>query len=197
MLGKILNKFKKAEPVSIKVFINARVRPMDRGELYADPLIGKLEELGLGEVVDEGSNLSDEGEIESCELHIEVHSLSEKTITAIKDVLESGLGVPKGSKLIIESTQEEIEIGRASGLGLYLNGSDLPQEIYESCDSNVVFEEIDKLISEIGFIHSYWDGPSQTALYLYGISFEELNKRIENFINTYPLCQKCRVVQIA
>ena len=197
MFGKILNKFKKTELQAIRVFINARIRPMDRGELYADPLINKLEELGLGEVVEEGSNLSDEGEIESCELHIEVQSLSEETITVIKDVLESGLGVPKGSNLIIESTQEKIEIGRASGLGLYLNGSDLSEEIYKSCDSNVVFEEIDKLISEIGFIHSYWDGPSETALYLYGISFEELNKRIENFISTYPLCQKCRVVQIA
>jgi len=197
MFEKILNKFKKTEPQTIRVFINARIRPMDRGELYADPLINKLEELGLGEVVEEGSNLSDEGEIESCELHIEVHSLSEETVSVIKDVLESGLGVPKGSKLIIESTQEEIEIGRASGLALYLNGSDLSEEIYESCDSNVVFEEIDKLISEIGFIHSYWDGPSETALYLYGISFEELNKKIENFISTYPLCQKCRVVQIA
>ena len=197
MLGKILNKFKKTQIYSIKVFINARIKPMDRGELYADPLIEKLEKLGLGEVIEEGSNLTDEGEIKSCELHIVVHSLSEETIKIIKDVLESGIGVPKGSKLIIESTQEEIAIGKAGGLGLYLNGLDLPQEIYESYDSNVVFEEINKLISEIGFIHSYWEGPSETALYLYGVSFEELNKKIKSFLNTYPLCQKCRVVQIA
>ena len=188
---------KKIELQAIKVFINARIKPIDRGELYADPLINKLEELELGKVVEEGSNLSDEGEIVSCELHLEVHTLSEETISVIKDVLESGLGVPKGSKLIIKSTQEEIEIGRASGLALYLNGSDLSEEIYESCDINVVFEEINKLISKIGFIHSYWESSSEIALYLYGFSFEELNKKIENFISTYPLCQKCRVVQIA
>ena len=187
----------KVEMQAIRVFINARVQPMDRGDLYADPLINKLEELGLGKVIEEGSNLSDEGEIVSCELHLEVHTLSEETISVIKDVLESGLGVPKGSKLIIKSTQEEIEIGRASGLALYINGSDLSEEIYKSCDINVVFEEIDKLISKIGFIHSYWEGGSEIALYLYGFSFEELNKKIENFISTYPLCQKCRVVQIA
>jgi len=197
MFGTILNKFKKTKPQAIRVFINARIMPLDRGELYADPLIEKLEELKLGEVIEESSNLSDEREVESCELHLEVHSSSEETIKVIKEVLESGLGVPKGSKIIIESTQEEIEIGKACGLGLYLNGSDLPADIYESCDSNVVYEEINKLISEIGFIHSYWEGSSETALYLYGISFEELNKRIENFISTYPLCQKCRVVQIA
>ena len=37
----------------------------------------------------------------------------------------------------------------------------------------------------------------ETALYLYGPSFIEMQKAIADFIATYPLCERCRVVQVA
>jgi hypothetical protein len=44
---------------------------------------------------------------------------------------------------------------------------------------------------------SVWDGPTETALYAYGASFKEMSERLAGFAATYPLCERCRIVQIA
>jgi hypothetical protein len=44
---------------------------------------------------------------------------------------------------------------------------------------------------------SFWQGPRETALYLYGASFNEMQSRIAAFIGSYPLWQRCRIEQIA
>jgi hypothetical protein len=43
---------------------------------------------------------------------------------------------------------------------------------------------------------SHWDGPRETALYLYGRSAETMLARIRSFLDTYPLCQKAWIVTI-
>jgi hypothetical protein len=48
-----------------------------------------------------------------------------------------------------------------------------------------------------GTIHSYWEGLTETALYLYGDSFESMSAAIAGFVSSYPLSEKARVVQIA
>lgn len=176
--------------------INARVQPLDRGELYEDPLDEKIQELSLGEVTGGGSFLEDNGEIASCDIEICVKDSSEETINIIKETLEK-LNIPKGSKLTIKSTDREIQIGKSDGMAIYINGTDLDESVYKECDSNVVYEELNRLLKNKGSIHSHWQGTTETALYLYGESFEEMNSTIKEFLNTYPLCEKCRVVQIA
>jgi len=106
------------------------------------------------------------------------------------------LGAPKGS-LIQRAGEPGQPFGVTEGLALYLNGTDLPDEVYEQCDSNYVFEQIVERIEGVGEICSWWQGPTETALYLYGVSFEMLSERIADLIATYPLCQGARVVKIA
>ena len=107
--------------------------------------------------------------------------------------------MPKGSKLILSDTadQKEIPVGRLEGLALYLNGTELPAEVYKSCDINYAIEQMEERLSGIGRLYSWWEGPSETALYFYGEGYKKMLDAIKDFIEEYPLCQKCRTEQIA
>lgn len=174
--------------------LNARLQPMHRGELFEDPLDEALQELGLGSVSGGGTQLSESGEVDYCDIEIDVAVLDERSVQAIINLLE-GLGAPRGSKL--KAGEQELPFGNTEGLALYLNGTDLPDEVYKACDSNVVYTEVQRLIGDRGEIYSHWQGQKETALYLYGNSFQEMRDSIAEFLATYPLCQKCRVEQIA
>lgn len=176
--------------------LNDRAQPLDRGELYEDPLDHLLKQANLGQVTGGGTQLAENGEIEFCEIEIELNDVSEETLNSLKAIFEK-LGAPKSSKMFIGSQQKEIPFGELQGLAVYLNGTDLPESTYQECDVNFVFSEFDRLLEGEGSIHSYWEGPTETALYMYGNSFETMRDLISDFLDTYPLCEKARVVQIA
>ncbi|MBN3492959.1 hypothetical protein [Vibrio neptunius] len=83
------------------------------------------------------------------------------------------------------------------GLAIYLNGTDLDPEVYANSDSNYVYSELDRLTYDYGKVYSYWQGPKETAFYLYGTSFAQMKLQISELVTSYPLCQKCRIEQIA
>ena len=176
--------------------LNCRVQPMHRGEFFEDPLDEKLKQEGLGEVSGGGTLQSKSGEIEYCDIEIQIASATPALPARIIEILQE-LGAPKGSKLHVESDQSEIAFGVSEGLAIYLNGTDLADDVYSSCDSNHVYEELDRLIAPTGRVLSYWQGPTETAFYLYGDSFAAMRSAIEGFVSTYPLCQKARIEQIA
>lgn len=107
------------------------------------------------------------------------------------------IGIPKGSTLLCMASEVKIEVGTLEGLAYYSNGTDLPDEIYENCDINHVVGQMESAMDGIGHFYSCWEGSEWTALYFYGVSFVEMKQKIEPFIDSYPLCQKCRIVQIA
>lgn len=199
MFGNLFKK-QKAPSVETKEFIvaqlNARLQPMHRGEFFEDSLNEYLKKHGIGEVSGGGTLQSQSGEIEYCDIEIEVNNSREETVKTIIHHLEL-LGAPKGSKLKIEAENREQPFGVSEGMAVYLNGTDLPDPVYKECDSNFVFSEFDRLLSGGGRVLSYWSGPTETAFYLYGSSFEEMNAKISEFISSYPLCQQCRIEQIA
>jgi hypothetical protein len=78
-----------------------------------------------------------------------------------------------------------------------LNGTDLPAEVYQSSDINVVIERLNKLLESEGAMRGYWQGPTETALYCYGNSAAKMRELIAPFMAAYPLCQRARVVDIA
>jgi len=169
---------------------------MHRGEIFEYPLDEILSKELIGEVSGGGTLQSESGEIESCDIEIQVVNSDDKTVNIIKSELES-MGVPKRSKIIIEETDSEIKFGGLEGLALYLNGTDLEDEVYEQSDSNYVYSELDRLTEGKCRVYSYWQGTTETAFYLYGNSFSEMKSLISELIDNYPLCQKCRIEQIA
>jgi hypothetical protein len=175
--------------------LNARAQPLDRGEVFEDPLGDILQAAGMGQVTGGGTQLGEEGEIEFCDIEITVAEATDAVLGAIRRALE-GLGAPKGSRLIWNDGASELEFGAFEGLAVYLNGTDLPDAVYEQSDLNVVYDELNKLVGDEGRVVSHWQGPSETALYLYGRSADIMLARIRPFLDTYPLCQKARIVKI-
>ena len=180
----------------IVAHLNARIQPLHRGEFFEDPLNEELERASLGEVTGGGTLQMQSGEIDSCDIEIEVTNTSRETATRIIEILER-LRAPKGSKLIVEADGSELPFGVAEGMAVYLNGTELPDEVYKECDSNFVLDEFNRLLGEVGKVLSWWQGPTETAFYLYGASFAEMKARVAEFIDSYPLCQKCRIEQVA
>ncbi len=177
--------------------LNARLRPLDRGEIYEDALDGLLKDRSLGEVTGGGTMQGESGEIQFCDLEIRLTQVTEESLDQLRRWLED-LGAPKGSALLLDrETDNEVAFGRNEGLAVYFNGTDLPDEVYAECDINLVFQEFEKLLGANGRIQSYWEGPQETAFYLYGPSYGTMLAAIQPFLDSYPLCQKARLVQVA
>ena len=174
--------------------LNARIMPMDRGEFFEEPIDYALKQLGIGETDGGGTLRNETGEVKNCDVEIDLYEKSDAIYKKLHGFLMC-LGVPKGSFLI--SGNDKREIGNLEGLALYLNGIDLDDEIYNSCDVNYVISEMIRMLGNEYKYHSYWEGAKETALYFYGESFNKMNALVIPFIEQYPLCKKSRIVKIA
>lgn len=188
---------KKAAPVRVMAVLNARLQPLDRGEIE-DAFDTAMSEQGFGiRTVGGGTLLEANGEVSQCDIEIEIDDFSDKAVDTVKGVLGAMLA-PRGSHLLLPSqNNQRIAFGTHEGLALYLNGTDLPDEVYRTCDSNHVYAECQRLLEGVGHVASHWQGPTETALYMYGRNFEEMRQRVGSFLQAYPLCARCRIEQIA
>lgn len=203
LFNKIQDNTQTPETSYIVASLNDKIMPIDRCEVYEDPLDTLLSSKSLngitGEVTGGGTLQEETGEITLCDLEIEIHTASptrEQTRSIIQ-ALES-MGAPKGSKLIIESRNEEIPFGKKEGLALYLDGVNLPDEIYENQDTDALIANLLNALSlPEDYILRYWNGPTETGLYFYGDHFEHMKRAIEPVISSQPECQNCCIEQIA
>lgn len=207
MLQKILSNFFKpskkdnsyqASPSYLIVQLNDKIMPIVRGEIYEDPLDDFLRANKIGEITGGGTLQHQSGEIKYCDLEVLLleerigKEVIEKIITKLED-----FGAPKGSKLIVEKQKEIIDFGLLEGLGLYLDGVNLPDNVYLENDSNEVFEELNKILQIRSEVDRYWQGNTETAFYFYGTSYNNMRIAIEDFVNKHPLCKGARIIQIA
>lgn len=196
------NKKEETEPEVLGNYIvatlNDKIMPMARGDVYEDPLDEFLKKMNYGEVTGGGTLQQETGEIEYCDIEICLNSdqIDQEIIKQIIKKLEE-LGAPKGSTLLIEKTEEKIPFGVNEGLAIYLDGINLPDEVYKNSDSEAIAVEICKLTNIKSEVLRYWNGNTETALYFYDHSFEKMHQSIENFVKTNPECENARIVQIA
>ncbi len=176
--------------------LNARLQPTHRGEFFEDPLDAALKASGRCEVSGGGTMVGASGEIQYCDIEVSGAEIGPQDIALIVSKLDA-LGAPKGSKLKIEASGQEVKFGHTEGLAVYLNGTNLPDATYRDCDSNHVYAEFDRLLEGAGRVLSYWQGPRETAFYMYGRSFDEMSRLLSGFIASYPLCARCRIEQVA
>lgn len=172
--------------------LNARFQPTDRFELE-DALGEILEHNEKGEIAGGGTALSKDGEIEYCDIEITLKD-APGNVEWLAGLLNK-IGIAKGS--VLSGSDVKIPVGTLEGLAFYANGTDLPDEVYETCDINHVVEQMETAMEGIGRLYSHWQGQTETALYFYGTSFAEMQRSIEPFVASYPLCQESRIVQIA
>ncbi|MCL2639867.1 MAG: hypothetical protein FWD53_03385 [Phycisphaerales bacterium] len=187
----------KKKAIFAEVKLNIRIMPVRRGELFAHPLEEALKKNGLGEVTGAGTQLTGDNEVEYCGIDLELYDVD----AAVAFVCEfmTRCGAPKGSELSFEKDGRSVKMsfGKAEGLAIYINGTDLPDEVYKQNDISVVYDEINQLLGKRGSILDHWDSPRETALYIYGASADEMRKLIAEYVGKHPLCQQSRLVQIA
>jgi hypothetical protein len=196
VIGRLFKRREKPPAHFLVAQLNARLQPVDRSEHFEEGLDDKLRKLKLGEISGGGTMQSETGEIAFCDIEIKLRQSSPEAERVVIETLES-LGAPKGSKLEIGGEDRIVSFGVNEGLAVYLNGTDLPAETYRSHTLESIEDEFERLLDGQGHVFSHWKGPTETAVYVYGPSFAEMSKRLEPCLRTNPLCEKCRVEQIA
>lgn len=192
----MLGIFKKKKSGVITVTLNAKLQPQHRAEIE-DAFDSVCESHKIGaRVVGGGTLMEPDGEVKLCDIEVEMDDMTDQNIERISGIFASMLA-PKGSYISAPERASPLMFGKQEGLGLYLNGTDLPDEVYASSSATHVYDECERLLEGIAMVNSHWQGPSETALYMYGESFEKIRHAIQPLLDSYPLCQKCRVVQIA
>lgn len=171
--------------------LNARLQPVQRVERYDDPLHEFLQARSAGSVEGGGTLLAEDGEVESADVEIELHDPDQLELLAQAFEL---LGAPRGSML--QAGDRTLPLGRLEGLGLYLNGTDLPAEVYGASDVNQVIATLEELLGHAGELHGWWEGPRETALYFYGSSYDAMAELLRDYVATEPLCAQSRTVRL-
>lgn len=171
--------------------LNARLQPVQRVERYDDPLDEFLQERSAGSVEGGGTMLGANGEVQFADVEVELHDPDQLELLA--RVLEL-LGAPRGSSLT--AGDRTVPVGRLEGLGLYLNGADLPAEVYATSDVNQVIARLGELLGHAGELHGWWEGPRETALYFYGPSYDAMAQLLSDYVATEPLCARSRTVRL-
>ncbi len=192
--------FFKRKPRGTPVYIelNARMMPFERGEVFEDPIDAELKRRRLGSVTGGGTKLNPEHtEPVKCTVDMELLDL-EKGIPFVRAALES-LGAPKGSRLSysIDGRDVELFFGVNEGLAIYLNGTDLPAEVYKNEDVNVLIDRLGSALEDHGVMLGHCEGRAETVLYFYGKSFARMEELVRPVMEASPLCQRARVVRVA
>jgi hypothetical protein len=188
--------FKSNRPSSdnnlVVIQLNDKIMPVDRGDVYEDPLDEFLKSANLGEVTGGGTLQKASGEIKHCDLELQIPGDINPSILISK--LEE-LGAPKGSLLRMISPDRIIEFGKLEGLAIYLDGENLSASVYQNNDVNEVWSELSRLLSIQ--TQRYWEGNAVTAFYFYGESYADMKNLISDFVSNHPLCENAKVEQIA
>ena len=66
--------------------------------------------------------------------------------------------------------------------------------MYANNDVNELIALLHERLGDEGSMHSYWEGPSETALYLYGTSESRMRELIADVLESHPLAARSRLV---
>ena len=166
------------------------IMPIDRGERYEDPLHDTLEAAGIGRVTGGGSQLTEDGRIAFVDIEIELLDLDGALNTAV-EALERA-GAPRGSEIQLDAKVLR-EFGAAECVAVYLDGVNLPQEVYAELDFDELISALDGAAGA-GSYRGHWQGPEETGLFFFGPNAEELFTRLQPPLQALPVAQNARVV---
>jgi len=180
----------------LDVRLNARLPSVQRGDRYEDPLAYWIEGAFPGSRVTGGGTLrSPGGEPLSCAVRAEVVGDADSIEDAVAAFLD-GLGAPLGSSLTVGERAAR-EFGVQSGFAVYLDGESLAPEVYAANDVNEFIDELHARTSAHGILQAFWEGPSTTALYLYGPDAGALSDAMAPLLESHPLAVNSRLERIA
>jgi hypothetical protein len=186
-------------PIFAVAKIAEPIQPIERGDVYEDPLAEFLESKGLGAVVGGGTLMETSGEIAHADIELELANAGEAAKLAV-EFLEKA-GAPRGSELRIfkegEGTEESVTpFGTREGFAVYLDGATLPDEVYQQCGLDDLNERLTAALSAdgAGEVRGFWSGAEEVAVYVYGADAKKAYAAVEPVLRAYALCQNSRVV---
>ena len=172
--------------------LHEHIEPIDRGERYEDPLQAVLDEAKLGRVTGGGSQLNELGVIDYADVEIELANLDDG-LQIVSEALEKS-GAPKGSELIhLEDSRVLRTFGTHECLAIYLDGTSLPDEVYETLDFDAVVSEIGEAAGPASY-HGFSQGAEETGMFFFGPDAEDMFARVEPVLRKLPIGQNARVV---
>jgi hypothetical protein len=195
-VGFIMGLFKKKVKYKalLNLTINAKLQPMNRDAVFEDMLNNVLKRIGCGYVDGGGTLYGGEGkEIDNCDVDIFLTEDSEDTRERLLKVLHALS--PKGS-ILSEEGKAPILLGSLEGYAIYLNGTEISDEVYKTTDTKEVVKNFQDILGDELSYFSWWQGATETALYFYGKSYDTIKQKTDEFVRSYPLCQKCRIVKL-
>ena len=178
----------------VLVRINDKCQPLDRGDLYEEPLNDALESSGLGEVTGGGSQMDENLQIAFCELEAEVTGDLDEAKKVIQDAMRKA-GAPTGSKIIIDDTEEECGVNEQ--MAVYFDNVNLPEEVYEAHDINDLIANIEEVLGDNGEMTSHGRSETHTIAYFTGPSFQTMKENISEIFNEHPLLKNGVIEQSA
>ena len=186
--------------VTYPLFVTARIweyiEPIARGERYEDPFEAFLSSNSIGELDGGGTQLGDTPGIEYVELTFYLRDSDEALDLAAEEL--GRLGAPLGSEL--HFTENKLEVSKTFGstecLGVFLDGTTLPIEVYKSSDVNITLKNLIGALAEhgLGDFRSHWRGNRETALFFYGGNADSMKTSMMPVLLSDPLCQNARLV---
>jgi hypothetical protein len=182
-------------PSRLWITLNARLRPLDRVGHYEDPLKEVLAARAPGSAITgAGTQLSVDREPVFSDIDLDIEGDPDAVRALVIATLEAG-GAPKGSKAQI-GDGDRIFFGVTEGVAIYLNGTDLADDVYANSDGKAVITALNESLGPEGSVQSYWDGPRETAIYLYGPSASRVVKLIVEVLARFPEAERCRIVPL-
>jgi hypothetical protein len=175
--------------------IPEHIEPIDRGERYEEPLQDALAIRDLGLITGGGSQLTATTEIGFVDIELALVDLN-GALDVAKRILEEA-GAPVGSQFLLQrnGADEELPFGVQEVLALYVDGVNLPDEVYEQLDFDDFTARLSAAAESVGGeSRSIWSGPTETAFYHYGPSAEAMLEALRPVLEAQPVCQNARIV---
>lgn len=100
------------------------------------------------------------------------------------------------SRLFRTEPKPAAQPGKEECVLVHLDGTSLPDDVYEQCDVMTLSDELGAVLERQGLGQYDGDerGPVETTLFMYGPDAEQMFNGIEATLRAYPLCQNARIV---
>lgn len=163
----------------ITLNLTGKFMPIDRGDMFEDPLHEFLRSKEYGIVDGGGSALQANGEIDTVDVEIYLNDGVDvsKVIDDMTEFLNQEVGVPKGSKWILED--KKIELGEYEGLGMYFNVE--PDKVNVEELQNILNDSF-AILGEKVLYTSNRLNDNVTVIYYYGGSYDEMERILSDFM---------------